>query len=163
VPSAAAQESLRQARLLQVLMAPDTAQDGAVVVADDHLPALVLASTPELTAALRRRMLAPLDTLPPERADVVEQTLRSWLLHDGSRSAVADDLVIHPQTVAYRMERVRKLFGANLDDPQRRWALRLAIMADEHEEVPSSSLLAAATSARPEVHGAEGRSGGGER
>jgi hypothetical protein len=84
---------------------------------DQHLPALVLSADPDALADLRARVLAPLEGLRPGTADRLAETLRSWLLHHGRREEVAADLVVHPQTVRYRMTQLRELYGDRLNDP----------------------------------------------
>jgi DNA-binding PucR family transcriptional regulator len=37
---------------------------------------------------------------------------------------------VHPQTVRYRLGRLRELFGEQLDDPQHRVELELALRAE---------------------------------
>jgi hypothetical protein len=85
---------------------------------DDHLAALVLGADAEALADLRARVLAPLTDLRPGTADRLAETLRSWLLHQGRREQVAADLVVHPQTVRYRMTQLRELYGDRLTDPE---------------------------------------------
>jgi DNA-binding PucR family transcriptional regulator len=63
-------------------------------------------------------VLAPLDQLRPNTAERLAETLRSWLLHQGQRDAVAADLFVHAQTVRYRMTQIRELYGERLNDPQ---------------------------------------------
>jgi DNA-binding PucR family transcriptional regulator len=63
-------------------------------------------------------VLAPLDSLRPAVRDKLVETLRAWLLHHGRRDDVAAALFVHPQTVRYRMGRLRELFGAELLDPR---------------------------------------------
>lgn len=133
VPISDAPVSLDQARLLQRVLgrgahAQDAPAPGACFL-EDHLPVVILHSRPDLAQALAARWLAPLQDLPADRAEVVAQTLLSWLRHDGSRAEVAAELSVHPQTVAYRMERVRELFGEALSDPESRFALQLALRA----------------------------------
>jgi DNA-binding PucR family transcriptional regulator len=82
-----------------------------------HLAALLVQSDSEALADLRRRVLAPLSHLRPATAERLEQTLRSWLLHQGRREDVAADLMVHPQTVRYRMTQLRDLYGDQLYDP----------------------------------------------
>ena len=82
-----------------------------------HLAALLVQSDSEALADLRRRVLAPLSQLRPATAERLEQTLRSWLLHQGRRDDVAADLMVHPQTVRYRMTQLRDLYGDRLHDP----------------------------------------------
>ncbi len=102
---------------------------GVVVEAEDQLPTLLLAESPDIVAALRHRSLAPLrDETEASRARL-ESTLRAWLRHRGAQGAVAAELGVHPQTVRYRMGRLRELFGADLDDPEARFALEVALRA----------------------------------
>jgi hypothetical protein len=82
-----------------------------------HLATLLLGSDVEALADLRRRVLEPLSELRPGTARRLEQTLRSWLLHQGRRDDVAADLTVHPQTVRYRMTQLRELYGDRLRDP----------------------------------------------
>ena len=44
-------------------------------------------------------------------------------------AAVAAELHVHPQTVRYRLERLRESFGSALDDPDARFELELALRA----------------------------------
>lgn len=99
------------------------------VVAERRLPELALGGSPELLAALRERALAPLAGETPASRARLEQTLAAWLDRAGSRAAVARDLGVHPQTVRYRVGRLRELFGERLDDPAARFELMLAVRA----------------------------------
>jgi DNA-binding PucR family transcriptional regulator len=60
-------------------------------------------------------------------ADRLAETLRSWLLHHGRREEVAADLVVHPQTVRYRMTQLRELYGDKLTDPASVLELTIAL------------------------------------
>lgn len=82
-----------------------------------HLVPLVLDADPAARADLRAELLAPLAELRPATAEKLTDTLRSWLLHQGRREAVAADLFVHAQTVRYRMGQLRELYGDRLDDP----------------------------------------------
>ena len=73
------------------------------------------------------RALAPLADVRPATAEKLEATLRSWLLHQGRREDVAADLFVHPQTVRYRMNQLRELYGDALEDPQTVLMLTLAL------------------------------------
>jgi hypothetical protein len=88
-----------------------------VVDTDERLADLVLGADPEALADLRARVLAPLAAVKPATAERLAETLRSWLLHQGRREEVAADLVVHPQTVRYRMTQLRELYGDRLTDP----------------------------------------------
>jgi hypothetical protein len=81
---------------------------GTPVDTEDRLTALVVSADPDAFADLRAQVLAPLADLRPATAERLAATLRSWLLHQGRRSAVAEHLVVHPQTVRYRMTQLRE-------------------------------------------------------
>ena len=53
------------------------------VFVDEHLDAIIVHREPRLLDALRRRVLAPLDEVPPAFREPLRETLRSWLRHDG--------------------------------------------------------------------------------
>ena len=88
-----------------------------MVDTDDHLADLVLDADRAAHDDLRARVLAPMAALRPATAERLEETLRSWLLHQGRRDDVAADLFVHAQTVRYRMGQIRELYGDALDDP----------------------------------------------
>ena len=94
---------------------------------EQHLASLVVTADPEALADLRARALAPLADVRPAAAEKLEATLRSWLLHQGRREDVAADLFVHPQTVRYRMNQLRDLYGDALEDPQTVLMLTLAL------------------------------------
>lgn len=97
------------------------------VFADEHLDALIVWRDESLVAALRDEMLAPLEGETAAARERLAETLASWLRHFGDRQAIAHELSIHPQTVRYRMARLRALYGERLDDPESRARLFLAL------------------------------------
>jgi len=103
------------------------AAPGPIVVADGHLPDLLLRRDPALGADLARHVLAPLDGETAASAAKLRRTLRVWLDQQGRIEPVARELDVHPQTVRYRLGRLRDLFGDGLDDPEARFALALAL------------------------------------
>lgn len=123
-----AARSLRRAEaalgLLEAGVLPDR---GALVVADEHLPALLLHGDGALAADLAARALAPLDELREGARERLTETLRAWLDEPGQVTRVAERLHVHPQTVRYRVAQLRELFGARLDDPDARFELALAV------------------------------------
>jgi PucR C-terminal helix-turn-helix domain len=127
-PSVPTPEAPRSARWAVLALGRATA--GEVVEAGAHLAELAIAASPDLTAALRDRALAPLDGETEASRARLESTLMAWLRHRGAQGAVAAELGVHPQTVRYRLRRLRELFGSALEDPDRRFALELALRAD---------------------------------
>ena len=119
---------LRTVRALQVL--PASTNDANAVDTEEHLVDLVLRADPDALADLRAQALAPLAGLRPATAERLAGTLRSWLLHQGRRDEVAADLVVHAQTVRYRMGQLRELYGDRLQDPATVLALTIALGAD---------------------------------
>ena len=100
------------------------------VDSEDHLAQLIVSADPDALDDLRARTLAPLDGLRPATRGRLEQTLRSWLLHQGRRDKVAAELHVHAQTVRYRMGQLRELYGDRLDDPATVLDLLLALSGD---------------------------------
>jgi DNA-binding transcriptional ArsR family regulator len=128
VALADARRSLTRARALRALAHAGLLDGGALLEAEQHDVALLLSAEPRLAGELAARMLAPLQAVrgASTRAKL-EATLRAWLATPGQRKAIALALGVHPQTVSYRMLRLRELFGPMLDDPQRRFELELAL------------------------------------
>jgi hypothetical protein len=145
VPTADARRSLRWARL-----ALDLAHDGALdaggasaadtggasaagggagtpVRAADHLATLILLQDRELALAQSRARLAPLDDLAPGERARLTGTLAAWLDHQRHTPAIAAQLHVHPQTVRYRIAKLRELLGDVMDSGEGRFELGLAL------------------------------------
>jgi hypothetical protein len=130
-----AESSYRRALRARDLSGAD-AED--VIDTDDHLVELVLTADREGADDLRRHALAPLAELRPTTAERLAETLRSWLLHQGRRDAVAADLFVHSQTVRYRMTQLRELYGDRLNDPTTILELTVALgVSPRSLKVPS--------------------------
>jgi hypothetical protein len=130
-----AESSYRRALRARDLSGAD-AED--VIDTDDHLVELVLTADREAADDLRRHALAPLAELRPTTAERLAETLRSWLLHQGRRDAVAADLFVHSQTVRYRMTQLRELYGDRLNDPTTILELTVALgVSPRSLKVPS--------------------------
>ena len=113
-PWIAASASLDRAVRTAAAAAP---QSGVLVDTEQHLTELVVRADAEALADLRAQILAPLADLRPATAERLAATLRAWFLHQGRRGAVAEHLVVHPQTVRYRMTQLRERYGDRLDPP----------------------------------------------
>jgi hypothetical protein len=123
VATADAARSLRWARLaLEVV----TDQDRPVRAAD-HLPELILLGDRELAGLLVRARLAPLDDLPAGERERLTETLAAWLGHQRHTPAIARELHVHPQTVRYRIAKLRQLLGEAMDTAEGRFELGLAL------------------------------------
>lgn len=103
----------------------------ALVVAREQAGRLLLRSDQGLAEELAGDRLAPLTELSPRQRERMVQTLRAWFAEQGRVSPVAARLGVHPQTVRYRLARLRELFDGALDDPDERFWLELALRAGE--------------------------------
>ena len=129
VPLALAGLSVRRAVATHALLAAGRLGERAFARAEEHLPALVIAADPALGAELARQRLAPLETLADGPRARLTETLRAWLDRPGQVQAVAVELGVHPQTVRYRVKQLRELFGDELEDPEARFELGVALRA----------------------------------
>ena len=98
-----------------------------VIEADLHLPELLLFESGGLAERLAARRLAPLDELTPAGRARMEETALAFVQHGGNAAAMARALHLHPQTIRYRLGRLRELFGDELSDPDARFELELAL------------------------------------
>jgi PucR C-terminal helix-turn-helix domain len=123
--------SLARARAAHALVLDGVVDGAGLVVADEHLPELLLhGGDRSLAADLAAGALAPLDELRPGPRGRLRATLRAWLDHPGQVTRVAGELHVHPQTVRYRVAQLRELFGDRLEDPDARFELALALRAE---------------------------------
>jgi hypothetical protein len=122
-----AQAQASYARVQRAVLSGLRAEGPAPLDTEERLAELVLRADPTALADLRRRVLAPLNTVGDTAREKLVETLRSWLLHHGRRDQVAAELFVHPQTVRYRMGQLRELFGDRLDDPRTVLELTVAL------------------------------------
>ncbi|MQA13305.1 MAG: GAF domain-containing protein [Pseudonocardiaceae bacterium] len=89
-----------------------------------------------LTAGLQGfagRLLAPIEDHDARRSAGLVRTLRTWLDHECSTPATAATLVVHPNTVIYRLGRIESLLGCRLRQPQTQLQLQLALTVRDIE------------------------------
>ena len=115
----------------------DPGSRSGVVDTDEHLVELVLGADADAVEDLRRRALAPLRDLGPGASERLADTLRSWLLNQGRRDAIAAELFVHPQTVRYRLNQIRQLYGDRLNDPDMILELTVALGSGERSPRPA--------------------------
>ena len=100
---------------------------------DEHLASLILADASPRLARLAARHLGALDDETPASRERLTATLSAWLDNLGAVAATAVHLGVHPQTVRYRVARLRELLGQRLDDPEARFEIMLALRAVRRE------------------------------
>lgn len=118
--------SLERARAALSLAESGLIAERSPAIAEEHLDLLIVHGDAPLLADHSRRALAPLDELTEASRTRLLETLRAWLDHPGRPTEAARVLHLHPQTVRYRVRRLRELLG-DIDDPGRRFVLALAI------------------------------------
>ena len=117
---AAALESLR----MLVSFADDTGRRG-IVTTRDFLPHLLLARSPEIADDIDARVFG--DLTGSEHADLAT-TLRCLAANGFDRGATAAELIVHRNTVLYRVQRIQKLTGLELQNPLDQNLVCLAIL-----------------------------------
>jgi PucR C-terminal helix-turn-helix domain len=101
--------------------------EARAVRADDALGELLLFENRALIDRIAARRLAPLSDLTPKARLRMEQTALAYVRERGNAAAMARALDVHPQTARYRLARLRELLGSELDDPDARFELELAL------------------------------------
>ena len=97
--------------------------------ADDVLIDLLLFEGRAFVDRIAARRLAAFDELTPKARGRMADTALAYVREGGNAAAMARALDLHPQTVRYRLARLRELLGDQLDDPDARLELELALRA----------------------------------
>ncbi|MFF8594542.1 PucR family transcriptional regulator [Streptomyces sp. NPDC015220] len=103
--------------------------EGGTVRLAEQLPSAMVVSAPELAASLTERVLGPLAGLEPADADVLVDTLATWLACDGSAQRAGERLYCHRNTVLNRLRRYEQLTGRSLSRPSDVVEISLALIA----------------------------------
>ncbi len=120
--------SYRRARSVGVLVDAGRIGSGTgLVLATDHLADEVVHANPEAAEDLAASVLGPIERLPESRRARHLETLRAWLDCRGHGPRMAEALHLHAQTVRYRVARLRETLDVDLDDPDARFAVELAL------------------------------------
>jgi hypothetical protein len=133
-----APDSLRWARLTLELAAEGAIPAREAVLTSENLATVLLLSDRRLARRLAQERLASLQDLTAGERDRLLETLRAWLDHQRHTPAIAEQLHVHPQTVRYRVAKLRELLGDGLDTSEGRFELELAlrIAAALHRSAP---------------------------
>jgi PucR C-terminal helix-turn-helix domain/GGDEF-like domain len=124
-----AHRSLRWARMALDLVKRGELPSEAPTRTSRHLATMILLGDVELAATLARERLSALEHLPAAERERLLQTLAAWLAHQRHTPGIAADLHVHPQTVRYRIGKLRELLGDALDSADGRFELELALRA----------------------------------
>ena len=119
----------RARELLELARDGGIEDSGGLLLAETHKLSLLLGVDRRLARDVADSALEPLEGETELSRERLGSTLDAWLRHRGRTEAVAKALHVHPQTVRYRLARLRELFGPRLDDPDARFELELALRA----------------------------------
>ena len=100
--------------------------EGRALLRSEELPGglLGLSDTPD-GLRLARELLAPIDR--QRNGTELLASLRAYLAASGRWDAAAERLGVHRHTLRYRMRRIRELLPGDLDDPDHRTELWIAL------------------------------------
>jgi sugar diacid utilization regulator/GAF domain-containing protein len=105
-----------------------TRPGGLVDIRGLGLSALLLETgAPDALRRFAESLLGPLAVHDERRGGDLVATLRVWLSTGCSTAATAERLVVHPNTVGYRLRRIEQLSGRNLRGVDTRLELQLAL------------------------------------
>jgi hypothetical protein len=96
---------------------------------EDRLADLLLLEGRALATRIASRRLAPFESLTPNARERMQETALAFVRQRGNSVEMAAELHVHPQTVRYRVARLRELLGDQLDDPDSRFELEVALRA----------------------------------
>ena len=91
----------------------------------DKTPLRLCVTDAVALGAFCSRVLGP---LTKERNSELRRTLEEYLRAHGSQSSVSRSLYLHRNTVRQRLRRIEELTRADLDDPEQRLLLQLALL-----------------------------------
>lgn len=131
VPWARAHESARRALTAWPLHAAGRLGEHTLARSDEHLLDLALMADEALARDFVETRLAPLRHLKPAARERATLTLRAWLDAHGDVTATARGLHVHPQSVRYRLARLRETFAGALEDPAARLEIAAALRASD--------------------------------
>jgi len=97
-----------------------------VAVPELGLTGLLAAVSDERLVDYSRRHLGPLIEHDRARKGALVATLRAYL-ETGEQQHAAQRLRVHPNTLRYRLERIREITGLDLEDPETRLNLSVAL------------------------------------
>ena len=101
--------------------------ESGLILADERLGELLLHENAGLVERIARRRLGALDDLTAKGRLRMEETALAYLRCHGNAAAMAVAMDVHPQTARYRLARLRELLEAQLEDPEARFELELAL------------------------------------
>ena len=122
-------KSLRWARQALDLAASGVIDEDGLVLAERHIPILVMMQDRELLERAAARRLAPLMKLRPAQRYRLAQTLLVSLECGFNATQVSGRLQVHAQTIRYRVRQLESFFGDDIYDPAQRLEFHMLLHA----------------------------------
>jgi PucR C-terminal helix-turn-helix domain len=122
-------ESWGLAKTCLLAVPPRTPPSEGLVRAEDHLAELLLFEGSALAGRIAATRLAPFEALTDKARERMRETALAYVRQRGNSVEMAAALHLHPQTVRYRIARLRELLGDQLEDPDARFELEIALRA----------------------------------
>ena len=88
------------------------------IAAEDFVPELLLARSPDLAARISERVLGPLEAYAERRSSGLLESLEAFLDCGLDRRRTAKQLHVHPNTLDYRLRRITELTGLEPGRPR---------------------------------------------
>ncbi|MCW2883164.1 MAG: putative transcriptional regulator, PucR family [Streptosporangiaceae bacterium] len=130
VPLVEAPLSLQMARNALSLASSGMIPDQRRIHCEEHIPELLLFGSDGVMRILARRGFSSLAGLTAGQRVRLPETLLAWLTTGGSVAETAIRLMVHPQTVRYRMRQLEEIFGDQLHDHDWRFEMQLVLRAE---------------------------------
>jgi len=97
---------------------------------------LLQVKRPEELIDFMRSVLGPLYEYDGRRETTLVETLRAFLRCGFSAAATAEAVIVHPNTISYRLRRIEELLGIDCHDPQALLQVQLAFLIESVLDVP---------------------------
>jgi len=123
---AGAQGALREVTSVMESLARFQRWAQVIAVPELGLTGLLAAVSDERLVDYSRRHLGPLIEHDSARKGALVATLRAFL-ETGEQQQAAKRLRVHPNTLRYRLDRIREISGLDLEDPETRLNLSVAL------------------------------------
>ncbi len=126
---AGARESWQLAKAALRASTAEAAPADGLIKVEDHLVDLLLLAGSGVARRIAAHRLSPFNSLTPKARERMQETALAYLNHRANAVQMAKALHLHPQTARYRIARLRDLLGDELDDPDSRFELEIALRA----------------------------------
>jgi hypothetical protein len=129
-PTVEPSEALGSWQLARTVLAAaeaGTVRSEGLLVAEQLLGELLLFEGRGLCERIAAHRLAAFEPLTEVARGRMRETALAFLRRRGNSVEIAAELHIHPQTARYRLARLRELLGDQLEDPDARFELELAL------------------------------------